>query len=47
MQRLPADFAVTFAKALVTRIPAFGAKKPMIDWCIANASLMAMMNLLK
>ena len=47
MQRLPADFAVTFAKALVTRIPAFGAKKPMIDWCIANASLMSMMNLLK
>jgi len=47
MQRLPADFAVTFAKSLVTRIPAFGAKPPMIDWCIKNASLMAMMNLLK
>jgi hypothetical protein len=47
VQRLPADFSITFAKALVTRVPAFAAKPAMLDWAAKNASLMATMNLLK
>jgi hypothetical protein len=47
VERLPADFSVTFAKALCTRVPAFVAKPAMLDWSKRNSSLMAVMAVLK
>lgn len=47
IERLPADFSVTFAKSLCTRSPLFAAKPPMLDWAKRNSSIMATMSLLK
>ena len=47
VERLPADFAVTFAKAMVTRRPAFAAKKAMLEWCQRNSGIMATIASLK
>ena len=47
VERLPADFAVTFAKSLCSRNPMFVAKPPMLDWAKRNSAIMAMMSLLK
>lgn len=41
VERLPADFAVTFAKSLCTRNPMFAAKPAMLDWSKRNSSIMA------
>lgn len=41
IERLPADFAVTFAKALCTRNAMFAAKPAMLDWSKRNSSIMA------
>lgn len=45
--RLPADFSVTFAKALCTRKPMFIAKPAMLRWCKENSAIMATMSMLK
>lgn len=47
VERLPADFSVTFAKALCTRVPMFVAKPAMLDWSRRNSSIMATMAVLK
>jgi hypothetical protein len=47
VSRLPADFAVTFAKALCTRNQFFAAKPAMLDWIKSNSALVAMMASLK
>jgi hypothetical protein len=47
IQRMPADFAITFAKALCTRNPMFATKPSFFAWAKANSSLVAMMNTLK
>lgn len=47
VQRLPADFAITFAKTLMTRKPAYAAKPVVLDWCGKNAALMNIINMLK
>lgn len=47
VQRLPADFSITFAKALCTRMPAYVAKPAMLGWAKENASIMSTMALLK
>ena len=47
VERLPADFSVTFAKALCTRNPMFVAKPAMLDWSKRNSSIMATMAVLK
>jgi hypothetical protein len=47
IERLPADFAVTFAKALCTRVPMFVAKPAMLDWSRRNSSIMATMAVLR
>lgn len=47
VQRLPADFAITFAKTLMTRKPAYAAKPVVLDWCAKNAALMNIINMLK
>lgn len=47
IERLPADFSVTFAKSLCTRNPMFVAKPPMLDWAKRNSSIMATMSLIK
>ena len=47
IERLPADFSVTFAKSLCTRNPMFVAKPPMLAWAKRNSSIMSMMSLIK
>ena len=47
VERLPADFSVTFAKALCTRNPMFVAKPPMLAWSKRNSALMALMSTIK
>jgi hypothetical protein len=47
VERLPADFSVTFAKSLCTRNPMFVAKPAMLDWSKRNSSIMATMAVLK
>lgn len=47
IQRLPADFSVTFAKSLCTRNPSFIAKPAMLKWCKENSAIMATMAVLK
>ena len=43
IERLPADFSVTFAKSLCTRDPMFVAKKPMLAWSRKNSAIMSAM----
>jgi len=47
VERLPADFAVTFAKAVVTRNTALVARPEMLAWAKRNNSLMTTLALLK
>lgn len=47
VERLPADFSITFAKSLITRNPIFVAKPSMLAWCKRNSSIMTVMSLLK
>ena len=47
VERLPADFSITFAKSLCTRNPMFIAKAQMLDWCKRNSQIMATMSLIK
>jgi hypothetical protein len=47
VERLPADFSITFAKALCTRNPMFAARPAMLDWSKRNSSIMATMSVLK
>lgn len=47
IERLPADFAVTFAKSLCTRNPMFVAKPAMLAWSKRNSGIMAMMATIK
>lgn len=47
VERLPADFSVTFAKALCTRNPMFITKPVMLDWCKRNSAIMTMMSVLR
>lgn len=47
IERLPADFGVTFAKSLCTRNPMFVAKPPMLAWSKRNSGIMAMMSTIK
>lgn len=47
IERLPADFSVTFAKSLCTRNPMFAAKPPMLAWSKRNSGIMAMMATIK
>ena len=47
IERLPADFSVTFAKALCTRNPMFVARPAMLDWSKRNSGIMATMALLR
>ena len=47
IERLPADFAVTFAKALVKRDPLFAAKPAMMAWVRRNSAIMQMVGLLR
>lgn len=47
VERLPADFAVTFAKSLCTRDPMFITHRALQDWSKRNSALMGMMSLMK
>lgn len=47
IERLPADFSVTFAKSLCTRNPMFAAKAPVLAWSKRNSGIMAMMATIK
>jgi MoxR-like ATPase len=47
VERMPADFAITFAKAAVMRKPAFAASKDMLEWTKRNSSLMTTLAVLK
>ena len=47
VERLPADFSITFAKALCTRNPMFAARPAMLDWSKRNSTIMATMSVLK
>jgi hypothetical protein len=47
IERLPADFGVTFAKSLCTRNPMMVAKPPMLAWSKRNSGIMAMMSTIK
>lgn len=47
IERLPADFSVTFAKALATREPMLVASPEMIGWAKRNSSIMSMIACLK
>ena len=47
IERLPADFSVTFSKSLCTRNPMFAAKAPMLAWSKRNSGIMAMMATIK
>lgn len=47
VDRLPADFGGTFAKALCTRKPMFAASSAMLGWCRRNSSIMAITAMLR
>lgn len=47
VERLPADFAATFAKAAITRLPMLAPTPTMVDWCKRNSTLLAIINQLK
>lgn len=47
IERLPADFAATYAKAVVTRVPQLVAHKAMLDWTKRNNTLMTTLAMLK
>lgn len=47
IERLPADFSVTFAKALCVRNPMFVARPAMLNWAKKNSGIMTMMSMLK
>jgi hypothetical protein len=44
IERLPADFAACYAKALVTRKPGLAPHKAIQDWCKRNSTLMAVVS---
>jgi hypothetical protein len=47
IERLPADFAATYAKAAIARKPALIATPTILDWSKRNAALLAIIGLLK
>ena len=47
VDRLPADFVITFAKALATRRPILMASKAIMDWQKRNSSVMNIIAMLK
>lgn len=47
IERMPADFAATFAKAACTRVRMFAAHPAMMDWTKRNATLMTTLNMFK
>lgn len=47
IERLPADFAATYAKGVVNRAPVLVANPAMMEWSKRNSSLMAMLSQLK
>lgn len=47
VERLPADFAATYAKAAVTRKAMLAATPTIINWCKRNATLMGIIGQLK
>jgi hypothetical protein len=47
VERLPADFAATFAKSVVTRVPTMVAHKAIREWCQRNQGLMTILSALK
>lgn len=47
IERLPADFSVTFAKSLCTRNPMFIAKPAVLDWAKRNSAILGIMSLIK
>lgn len=42
VERLPADFAATYAKSIGQRNPRLFVQKPMVDWCKRNSSLVSL-----
>lgn len=46
IERLPADFGITFVKSLATRRPMLLASKPLMDWQGRNAGLLAAVGLM-
>jgi hypothetical protein len=47
VERMPADFAATFAKAACTRVRMFAAHPAMMDWTKRNNTLMTTLNMFK
>lgn len=47
IERMPADFAATFAKAACTRVRMFAAHPAMMDWTKRNNTLMSTLNMFK
>ena len=47
VERLPADFAVTFAKALVKRSSMFAAQPPFVQWVKRNSSIVILGAMMK
>jgi hypothetical protein len=47
IERLPADFAATYAKAVITRAPTLISHKAMLDWVKRNNTLMTTLSMLK
>lgn len=47
IERMPADFAATFAKAACTRVKMFAAHPSMMDWVKRNNTLMTTLNMFK
>jgi hypothetical protein len=47
IERLPADFSVTYAKSLCTRNPMVIAEPAMLDWTKRNSAILGMMSLIK
>lgn len=47
VERLPADFAATYAKAAVMRWPMLAAEPAMLEWCRRNSGLMSILATLK
>jgi hypothetical protein len=47
VERLPADFAITFAKAATTRLPSLVIQPAMMDWARRNNSLMTTLNVIR
>lgn len=47
IERMPADFAATFAKAACTRVRMFAAHPAMMDWTKRNNTLMTTLNMFK